>query len=264
MVTMIKHTIPLEEAIIIHLGYGTETLSTRILFNNKPLLLHNIYRVAGELDITTSLTREPRSVMVGDFNARDEMWCRDHNRAGRLLNEQLQNLDIFCLMNHPQVWTTINKTAIDLSLLMIDILPLTSWWIYPGLLSDHLAVLLEIQQYGTRSHTDAKMEQQHTLETHTDMVNVVLTWKEQSVKLPEGRELQNEALCERTSTVLQLTKVFSLCQDMQVGNPDLQILRMNTSLPPMQGQQTTDTQMCKLRTRACHYKSPLPKENGSR
>ena len=66
MVTMIKHTIPSEEAEQIHLGDGTETLSTRIWLNNKPLLLHNIYKVDGELDITTPLTREPRSIMVGD------------------------------------------------------------------------------------------------------------------------------------------------------------------------------------------------------
>ena len=60
MVTMIKNTIPSEEAEQIHLGDGTETLSTRIWLNNKPLLLHTIYRVVGELDITTTLTREPR------------------------------------------------------------------------------------------------------------------------------------------------------------------------------------------------------------
>ena len=89
MVTMIKHTIPSEEAEQIHLRYGTETLLTRIWLNDKPLLLHNIYKVDGELDITIPLTREPRSIMVGDFNARDEMWCSHHNIAGRLLNEQL-------------------------------------------------------------------------------------------------------------------------------------------------------------------------------
>ena len=103
MVTMIKHTIPSEEVEQIHLGDGTETLSNRIWINNKPLLLHNIYRVNGELDITTPLTREPRSIMVRYFNARDEMWCRDHNRTGRLLSEQLRHLDNFCLMNHPKV-----------------------------------------------------------------------------------------------------------------------------------------------------------------
>ena len=60
MVTMIKNTIPSEEAEQTHLGDCTETLSTRLWLNNKPLLLHNIYRVDGELDITTPLTREPR------------------------------------------------------------------------------------------------------------------------------------------------------------------------------------------------------------
>ena len=130
MVTIIKRTIPSEEAERIHLGDGTETLSTRIWLNNKPILLHNIYRVDGELDITTPLSREPISIMVEDFSARDKMWCRYHNRTGRFLNDQLQNLDNFCLSNHPQVCTTINKTAIDPLILPVDKVPLTddiSW-----------------------------------------------------------------------------------------------------------------------------------------
>ena len=122
--TMIKHTIPSEETEQLHLVDGAETLSTRIWLNNNPLLLHNIYRVDVELEITTPLTREPKLILVGDFNARDKMWYRDHNRAGRILNKQLQNLGNFCLMNHPQVWTKINKLAIDLSLLPVDMVPL--------------------------------------------------------------------------------------------------------------------------------------------
>ena len=38
-----------------------------------------------------------------------------------------------------------NKMAIDLSLLPVDMVPLTDWSIYPGQISDHLTVLLEIQ-----------------------------------------------------------------------------------------------------------------------
>ena len=110
----------------------------------KPLLLHNTYRVDGELDITPPLTRELRSMMVVNFNARDELWCRDHNTEGRILNEQLQNLDNFCLINQQQVWTTINKTTIDLISFPVDMFPLTDWLIYPELFSDHLAVLLYI------------------------------------------------------------------------------------------------------------------------
>ena len=92
LVTLVKHTIPSEAADQVDLGDGTETLSTRIWINNKPLLLHNLYRVNGVLDVTTTLTREPRSILAGDFNARDERWCRANNPAGRLLNEQIQDL----------------------------------------------------------------------------------------------------------------------------------------------------------------------------
>ena len=156
LVTLIKHTIPSEAAEQVHLGDGTETLSTRIWINNKPLLLHTLYRVDGDLDITTPITREPRSIIVGDFNARDERWCRANNRVGRLLSEQIQDLDNFCLMNHPQVWT-VNKTVIDVSLVPVDMAPLTSWSIYPGLHSDLLAVLLEIRhQHKTGRVLDPK------------------------------------------------------------------------------------------------------------
>ena len=50
------------------------------------------------------------------------------------------------MLNEPStVWTTINMTAIDISILPVDMVPLKDWSTYPGLLSDHLAVLLEIQ-----------------------------------------------------------------------------------------------------------------------
>ena len=73
LVTIIKHTIPSEEAEQIHLRDVTQALSTRIWLNNKPLLIHNIYRVDGELDITTPLTRESRSIIAGDFNTGDDV-----------------------------------------------------------------------------------------------------------------------------------------------------------------------------------------------
>ena len=118
--------------------------------------------------------------MVGDVNARDEMWCRDHTSAGRILNKELQNLDNFCLMNHPEVWTTINKTAIDHSLLPVDIVSLTDWSIYLGLLRDHLAVLLEIQhQHNTErvsvpkrwltQHADCELYREHTTTATTSI-----------------------------------------------------------------------------------------------
>ena len=55
MATMIKHTIPSEEAEQIHVGGGTVTLIKPDMAQRKPLL-RNVYRVDGELDITTQLT----------------------------------------------------------------------------------------------------------------------------------------------------------------------------------------------------------------
>ena len=79
---------------------GAITNITPIWLHNKPPLLNNIYRVNGALDIKTPLTREPSSIMVGDFNARYEMRC-------------VYSMYIF------RILTTINKTAIDLSLLRL-------------------------------------------------------------------------------------------------------------------------------------------------
>ena len=100
------------------------------------------------------------------------------------ITEQLQNIDNFCLMNHPQVWTTINKTEIDLSLLPVGKVSLTDWYIYPGLFSDHLAVLLEIQhQHNTESvsvpkrwfalHADWELYQEHIT---TDTTSITWTY----------------------------------------------------------------------------------------
>ena len=67
------------------------------------------------------------------------------------------------------------------------------------------------------------------------MVKVVLTWKEQVARFTRGYG--------SFRTVIQLPEDWPLYQDLPVRNPDLSILRRKTSLPQMQGQQTTDTQM---------------------
>ena len=116
-------------------------------------------------------------------------------------------------------------------------------------------------RYGTRGHMDDKVEQQQKIgKPHRHGVGIFD--KEGTLRQIYQRvwEVHNEALCERASTVLQLPEGRLPCQDMQVENPDLQILRRMTSLPPMQGHQTTDTEMRKLRTRARHYNSPKRKQ----
>ena len=47
-------------------------------------------------------------------------------------------------MNTPHVSTTVHDTVIDLSLVSNEMAANTYWSDYPGLVSDHLAVLLTI------------------------------------------------------------------------------------------------------------------------
>ena len=82
--------------------------------------------------------------MAGDFNARHTSWCGANNAAGSSLNDQLVQLDTHILMNTPHVSTTVHDTVIDLSLVSNEMAANTYWSIYPGFVSDHLAVLLTI------------------------------------------------------------------------------------------------------------------------
>ena len=128
----------------LRIGDGTESLSVRVWLNNKSILLHNIYRVDGEFDVVTPLSDGEESIMAGDFNARHTSWCRANNAAGSSLNDQLVQLDTHILMNTPHVSTTVHDTVIDLSLVSNEMAANTYWSIYPGFVSDHLAVMLTI------------------------------------------------------------------------------------------------------------------------
>ena len=227
---------------------------------NKPLLLHNIYRVDGVLDITTPLTREPRSIMVGDFNATDEVWCRYHNRAGNLLNEQLQYLDNFFLMKHPQVWTTINNTAINLSLLPVDIAPLTNWSIYPGLLRDHLAVLLEIpcQHFPERGsvpkrwltqHADWELYREHITRTTTRIEWTYVDTNETTITqtLLEAAELSIPKSSGKSSATPYWKNNMGIRMAKHIYNSKLKTYRRHTSPTKLEQVQTAYkeyTQLC--------------------
>ena len=145
LLTMVSDKVPSKCAQQqLKIGDGTESLSVRVWLNNKSILLHNIYRVDGEFDVVTPLSDGEESIMAGDLNARHTSWCRANNAAGSSLNDQLVQLDTHILMNTPHVSTTVHDTVIDLSLVSNKMAANTYWSIYPGFVSDHLAVLLTI------------------------------------------------------------------------------------------------------------------------
>ena len=101
LVTLIKHTVPSEAADQVHLGDGTETLSTRIWINNKPLLLHNLYRVDGDLDITTPLTRERTEVNNGWRLQRQRQEVVQSQKSSRPFTQRTTSRPGQLLLNEP-------------------------------------------------------------------------------------------------------------------------------------------------------------------
>ena len=199
--------------------------------------------------------------MIGNFNARDELWCRDHNRAGRILNEQLQNLDNFCLMNHRQVWTTINKTAIDLSLLSVDIVPLAIWSIYPGIPSDHLAVVLEIQhQHNTErvsvpkrwltQHADGDLYREHITTATTSIELTYIDTNEANITkaILEAAELPIPKSSGKTSTTPYWKNNMGIRMAKHSYNTKLKAYRQNTSPAYLEQVQTAYKEYTKLCT----------------
>ena len=140
---MVSDRVPSKCTQLLRIGDGTECLSVRVWLNNKSILMHNIYRVDGEFDVSP-LSDGEESMMVGDFNARHTSWCRAINAAASSLNDQLVQLDTHILINTPHVTTTVHDTVIDLSLVSNEMAANTCWSIYPSLVSDHLAVMLTI------------------------------------------------------------------------------------------------------------------------
>ena len=261
MVTLIKHTIPSDEADQIHLGDGTETLSTRVWLNNKPLLQHNIYRVDGELDLTTPLTREPRSIMVRDIQRQRPRCGADTTIEQDVYSmNNFNNFDNFCLMNHPQVWTTINNTTIDLSLLPIDIAPLTNGSLYPGLLSDHLAVLLEIQyqhipeivsdpKRGLTQHADWDLYREHITTTTTSIEWTYVDTNETTITkaILEDAELSIPKSSGKTSATPYWKNNMGIRMAKHIYNSKLTTYRRHTSPTNLEQVQTAYkeyTQLC--------------------
>ena len=201
--------------------------------------------------------------MVGYFNARDERWCRANIRAGHLLNEQIQDLDNFCLMNHPQVWSTVNKSVIDLSLVPVDMAPLTSWSIYPGLLSDHLAVLLDIRhQYITgrvavpkrwlTQHADWELYREHIMTSTTSIEWTDMDTNEANITIfkgyPRGAELSIPKSSGKISATLYWRNNMGIRMAKHRYNSKLKAYRRHTSQANLELMQTAYKEFIQLCT----------------
>ena len=137
------------------IGDSTEVLSVKIWHENKPIDIHNVYRVApSNIDLLPIFTNGHTSIIAGDFNARHTSWCRTNNASGQDLRSQLDATNNFVLLNEPQVWTTTYETAIDLAICSTSLAAYADWSPFPHLVSDHIAVQVTIHMPFTYTNTN--------------------------------------------------------------------------------------------------------------
>ena len=148
LITLVSNRVPSKLITLpLNLGISTEVLSVKIWHENKPIDIHNIYRVApANIDLLPILTSGHTSIIAGDFNAHHTSWCRSNNASGQDLKSQLDNTNDFVLLNEPQVWTTTYETAIDLAICSRALAAFADWSSFPSLVSDHIAVKVTIHK----------------------------------------------------------------------------------------------------------------------
>ena len=137
LLTIVRNTIPSKPSPLLVTSEGTEVLTVKVWINKKATLLHNIYRVRGQIAFTEILADRLPSILA--------MWCRSTNGSGRTLLEQIENAHTHTIMNNPQTSTTIYNTTIDLTIVHASIAATCQWEIYDSLLSDHYPILLTIR-----------------------------------------------------------------------------------------------------------------------
>ena len=148
LITLVSNRVPSKLITLpLNLGISTEVLSVKIWHENKPIDIHNIYRVApANIDLLPIFTNGHTSIIAGDFNAHHTSWCRSNNASGQDLKSQLDDTNHFVLLNEPQVWTTTYETAIDLAICSRALAAFADWSSFPSLVSDHIAVKVTIHK----------------------------------------------------------------------------------------------------------------------
>ena len=141
LTTLVHKDIPSQTTNQVNFGPEVESLTVQIWLNKECFLLHNIYNTGSEININP-VQHIGKSLLLGDFNAHHPTWSQGTpNMAGRLIDEQLTNLDTYVLMNGDNgIYTPTTKhgSVIDLSIVHVEIAMKSNWSIYDGLISDHL------------------------------------------------------------------------------------------------------------------------------
>ena len=98
-------------------GEHSEILTVKIWINKDPLLIHNIYRIKGNINLVKLLSGLTSAFIRTDINAKNVLWHTHSNADGRRIVKQLEELDNYVILNENQHTTTKYDTAIDITVL---------------------------------------------------------------------------------------------------------------------------------------------------
>ena len=130
-------------------GHGIEILSVSISTNKGDIHVHNTYvHQDSNTDALNLKVSKGMHVMVGDFNAHNQLWDPINvpsNPRGNRLSTILQDSSDFVLSNKLKVPTTIDNSTLTLTLVSPTIAPITDWKVMEHCISNpHIATLTSI------------------------------------------------------------------------------------------------------------------------
>ena len=211
------------------IGESTEVLSVKIWHENKPIDVHNIYRVEpANIDLSPIFTNGHTSIIAGDFNARHTSWCRKDNTTGKDLKNQLDATTQFVLLNEPQVWTTINDSVLDLAICSNSLAAFADWSSFPELVSDHIAVKITIHKqytYNGYNHNQGYLGQHADWEKYSNEVTRQLQVTDTSGDLDICLANLTEMILKAADVAIPKKKAAPHLQKYWTKNPGVQMAK---------------------------------------
>ncbi|XP_068223538.1 uncharacterized protein [Palaemon carinicauda] len=149
LLTLVKNTIP-SKAIANIDCHETETLSIQITLVNTTLTVHNIYKASHKhIDATLlfATADTENTVISGDFNAHHTFLnsTQPTNPTGTHLAAVRVDFDRVKLLNDTNIATHSAGGRLDLTFVSENLVPGSTWDLYPVLLSDHFGINFTVQ-----------------------------------------------------------------------------------------------------------------------
>ena len=93
MLTILRSNLAADEIDTERPGEHSEILTVKIWINKDSLLIHNIYRIKGNINLVKLLNGPTPAFIGSNINAKHVLWHKHCNADGRRIVKQLEKLD---------------------------------------------------------------------------------------------------------------------------------------------------------------------------